>query len=1167
MSRGDRKGRWARLMARLSPWMHWMPLMLMGVVLVSSLTAAALVSRLTHEQQQARFAREITAHTSALRGRINDFGKLLVASRAFWLSQAEPPTPQRFRSFTAGLDLSERYPDVQALGFVRWSETRVTPARLSPSSRSPLENSAADVGIPIFPAQTSQPYRTPIQFIAPPSAVNLRALGFDMYSEPLRRAAMDAGRTSNSMHATYPLQLVQGGEDGLPQNGFLLMLPVWRAPDGSAAEPRRGQLIGFVYLAVRSAEFVHSLDESYGRDRPTSSILLAGRPLLGAEGTGQSQVGQSQVGRSLLGQSLLEPLNAPELVKQPPLQLAGQTWQVSYAPPATFASEPLNWLSPLLALLGLVASGVAFLISRAQVVARESAEATTRELSDLERRQQQARAEFEAIFQAMQDAAAFTDDQGRVRLVNRAMTEQFRTPVSELVGRPLTMLHVDRRLDDRASFQAITTPYQRSDGTRFYGEAQRNEVFGPGHRLLGHLEVVRDVSERVSADQAVRDEERRSRAILDTIPHMLWVSSPQGDTTYVNTQHRDRLGGLGVRSRLDPADVPTYDQMWKEAYVHLSSAQSTVQIGVGPEGDRQCRWFEVRVAPLLDESGQVREWVASATDIHDRVLAERDAQTNEARYRGVVEGMPQIVWLADAQGQTTYFNRRWKEYVGEQRSADLIAALHPDDRDEYQLRWSQALSSGRPFEAEHRLRSERGEYRTFVTRGLPIWRGEGRVLEWVGTTTDVDDSVYAENAARLLADVTEALVVRASDPLAVRRERYEAVLGLLTSRLMEAAAIWTVPRLQAGETLPGADEHVVELASCAANPNWRLLHIVKVVRRLAYRVAVTREPEYVLTHPLLHAVEVSGGLVQPLIGLDGTLHGVLGVAHRHPLHDRDHELILELASRLTTALENDALREQAARAQQELRQLNQSLEERVQRRTLELEDANRELEAFSYSVSHDLRTPLRHIVGFGDLLRKDSAEVLPPKSQRYLGVITDAAGRMSGLIDSLLEFSRMGRQPLRLVPVNLDELVGRVWQTLEPDRQGREVQLTLQPLPQVPGDPALLELVFQNLLSNALKYSRTRDVARIEVTAVQEGEVARISVTDNGVGFDPKYSDKLFGVFQRLHRAEEFDGIGIGLANVRRIVSRHGGQVSGSSVPGEGATFTVVLPLRQAGES
>lgn len=1133
----------ARLRAHFLPWAHWLPVLILGVILLSSLTAAGLVSRLTHEQQQARFAREITAHTSALRGRINDFGKLLVATRAFWLSQADPPTPSRFRSFSAGLDLGERYSDVQALGFVRWSETRLTPPRLSPSSLSPLRPDVPDGGIAIFPLQTKQPYRAPIQFIAPPNAVNLRALGFDMYSEPLRRAAMDSGRLSSEMHATYPLHLVQGGVNGTPQSGFLLFMPVWRAADGSAAQPGQGQLLGFVYLAIRSAEFVQSLDESYGHDRPTSRILLAGRPLLGEEG--------------------LSPA-APGLVAQPPLQLAGQTWQVSYAPPATFASEPLNWLSPLLALLGLVASGGAFLISRAQVVARESAEAANRELSELERRQQQARAEFEAIFHAMQDAAAFTDDQGRVRLVNRAMAEQFRTPANELVGHPLTMLHVDRRLDDRASFQSITTPYQRSDGSRFYGEAQRNEVLGPQNRLLGHLEVVRDVSERVAADQALRDEERRSRAILDTIPHMLWVSGPQGEITYVNTQHREQLGELGVRSRLDPADVPAYDLMWHEAYIHLSTARSTVQIRVGPDGEER-RWFEVRVAPLLDEDGQAREWVASATDIHDRLLAERDAQTNEARYRGVVEGMPQIVWLADPQGQATYFNRRWEEYVGPQAGTDLIAALHPDDREDYRLRWAQAISSGRPFEAEHRLRNELGEYRTFVTRGLPIRGSQGEVLEWVGTTTDVDDSVYAENAARLLADVTEALVVRAGDPLAQRRERYEAVLELVMSRLMEAGTIWTLAR--PGEEPSPDGVELTELASCASNPDWRLPHIVQTVRVLAQRVAQTREPEYVLTHPLLHAVEVSGGVLQPLVGMDGTVHGVLGLAHRHPLHDRDHELIFEIASRLTTALENDTLREQATDAQHELRQLNQSLEERVQRRILELEEANRELEAFSYSVSHDLRTPLRHIVGFGDLLRKDSAEALSPKSQRYLGVITDAAGRMSGLIDSLLEFSRMGRQPLRLVPVDLTELVERVWQNLEPDRQGREVRLTLRPLPQVPGDPALLELVFQNLLSNALKYSRTREVAQVTVAASEDGGAARITVTDNGVGFDPKYTDKLFGVFQRLHRAEEFDGIGIGLANVRRIVTRHGGQVSGSSVPGEGATFTVVLPLRQEQES
>jgi signal transduction histidine kinase len=299
----------------------------------------------------------------------------------------------------------------------------------------------------------------------------------------------------------------------------------------------------------------------------------------------------------------------------------------------------------------------------------------------------------------------------------------------------------------------------------------------------------------------------------------------------------------------------------------------------------------------------------------------------------------------------------------------------------------------------------------------------------------------------------------------------------------------------------------------------------------------------------------------PLTGLDGTLRGVLGLAHRHALRDRDHELVQELCKRLSTALDNDALRGRAVAAQRELRALNLSLEERVQRRTLELEEANRELEAFSYSVSHDLRTPLRHIVGFSDLLGKDAGPNLSAKGQRYLTVITDAAGRMSGLIDSLLEFSRMGRTPLRQAPVALGELVKQAWHNLEPDRLSRQVTLEQGELPTVLGDAALLDLVFQNLLSNAIKYTRTRPEARVTLSAQEEAGWVRVTVADNGVGFDPKYADKLFGVFQRLHRPEEFEGTGIGLANVRRIVTRHGGQVGAEALPGEGAAFWITLPL------
>lgn len=229
-----------------------------------------------------------------------------------------------------------------------------------------------------------------------------------------------------------------------------------------------------------------------------------------------------------------------------------------------------------------------------------------------------------------------------------------------------------------------------------------------------------------------------------------------------------------------------------------------------------------------------------------------------------------------------------------------------------------------------------------------------------------------------------------------------------------------------------------------------------------------------------------------------------------------------------------------------------------------LEAANKELEAFSYSVSHDLRAPLRHIDGYASLLNKAVGETLNDKAKRYLQTISDSAKQMGQLIDDLLVFSRMGRQEMLHTTVNLDQLIKTILYDLRLDLQGREISWTIDTLPEVPGDPAMLRQVFVNLISNAIKFTSTRPVAKIAIGVERKsaGEIT-VFVRDNGVGFDMQYLDKLFGVFQRLHRADEFEGTGIGLANVRRIVHRHGGRVWAEGIPDQGATFFVTLPTRR----
>ncbi len=514
----------------------------------------------------------------------------------------------------------------------------------------------------------------------------------------------------------------------------------------------------------------------------------------------------------------------------------------------------------------------------------------------------------------------------------------------------------------------------------------------------------------------------------------------------------------------------------------------------------------------------------------------RKLRVSEERYRRLIDTAYEGIWILDVQGRINYANQRMAQMLG-YSVEDIVGRPVFDFMDE-EVRTDakqklERRKQGKKDQYDFRFYRQDGSKLWTMVSTNPIFSERGEFQGELAMMTDVSDLKRAEEE-----------IVQLNQSLNCRIKELETLLdvipiGIGIAEDAQCRQIRVNPTLAKQLRLaPDAN------ASLSAPEQEKPKHF-KIYRDGRELAADQLPMQYCATQ----GVEIVNVEIDTVYDTGDIAQHLVSAA---PLFDERGQ------SRGCVAAFLDITQRKQAEA--DIRQLNESLEQRVKERTAQLEAANKELEAFSYSVSHDLRAPLRHISGFVELLQKHAGATLDETSQRYLTIIAQSTKQAGKLVDDLLAFSRMGRAEMRYTTVQMNQLVQELRRDLIEEIGERTIQWKIEELPQVHGDPSLLRQVLRNLMENAVKYTSYRAQAEITIGSTDNEHEIVFFVRDNGVGFDMRYVHKLFGVFQRLHSPQEFEGTGIGLANVQRIIQRHGGRTWAEGGVDRGATFYFSLP-------